>query len=53
MDLDKLKDNLYNLATEDQQKDMDEIFAREIEIPTSGELDIDSDPDWWDINDYM
>ena len=52
--LDILKQNLYKLAADDKDRDeMDRIFAQEIEIPVSGEYDIESDPSWFDINDYM
>ena len=51
--MEMLKNNLYSIATADQKKDMDEIFQMEVEIPPSGQFDLDSDPDWFDINDYI
>ena len=54
--LEQLKENLYEFAKTECPsaiEDMDRIFAQEIEIPTTGEFNIESDPDWFDINDYM
>ena len=54
--LEQLKENLYEFAKAECPSaldDMDRIFAQEIEIPVTGEYDIDQDPKWWDINDYM
>lgn len=54
--LEQLKENLYEFAKTECPsaiEDMNEIFAREIEIPVSGQYDIDSDPSWFDINDYI
>lgn len=52
--LEHLKNNLYKLAADDKERsELDEIFAREIEIPQSGCYDIDEDPDWFCFEDYM
>ena len=54
--LEQLKNNLYELARKETPgsiEDMNKIFAREIEIPVSKVYDIDSDEDWFDINDYL
>lgn len=51
--LEQLKKNLYSIANEEEKEEMNRIFAQEVEIPVSGEYDIDQDPSWFDINDYM
>ena len=54
--MEQLKNKLYDMVKEEMPsalEDMDRIFAREIEIPVSKQYNIDSDPNWWDINDYM
>ena len=54
--LEQLKNNLYDIAKKECPSaldDMNKIFAREIEIPVSKVYDIDSDEDWFDINDYL
>ena len=54
--LDILKDKLYELAKTEMPstvEEMDRIFAQEVEIPVSGQYDIDQDPEWFNINDFM
>ena len=54
--LDMMKEKLLEIAkTEcpDQVNDVQELFRREIEIPISGTYDLDQDPSWFDINDYI
>lgn len=51
--LDKLTKNLMNIANAEEKEDIQKILAQEIEIPTTGEYNIEQDPDWFDINDYM
>lgn len=51
--LEEMKKRLYDIANEEEKEEMNRIFAQEVEIPVSGVYDIDSDEDWFDINDYM
>lgn len=52
--LEQLKKNLYSIANEEEKEEMNRIFAQEVEIPTTGVVDIDqANSDWFDINDYM
>lgn len=54
--MEQLKDKLYEIAKTEMPsaiEEMNEIFAREIEIPVSGEYNIDQDPEWFDINDFV
>lgn len=51
-----LKDKLYDIArkeTPEQIEEMNEIFAKEVEIPQSGIFNTENGLDYFDINDYM
>ena len=51
--LEEMKKRLYDIANEEEKEEIQRIFAQEVEIPVSGQYDIESDPDWFDINDYL
>lgn len=50
-----LKDNLMAISDSSQREELQEIFAKEIEIPVSGCYDVDSDEDndYYLIDDYI
>lgn len=51
---DVLKENLLKMVSADQKQDLLDIFSREVEIPPTGELDVETEEDEeWDLNDYI
>lgn len=51
--IDILKNNLLEIADSDDRPELQEIFSREIEIPVTGEYNVEEDPYSYRIDDYM